>query len=376
MEQPGGRTPKSPSLLARLAGHWVIVTVAVVVVVGGLSDALVRILHLKNEDAISFGATILAAIIATVALAGFASVLRRNARARLDEAQARQRVRQAEDQVANALRGPSTVFLPVDTESAQLSTPSEDHAQLDADRMTRDAAPAGTGTKVDLNRIAERFRLAQHEQRESDQRIFVRPDGTLDLDSVVDRVVEVTADTFYGSGNPKMGVGESGDRSNDRLALAALWDVTHGRLDLYHQIVTGQARRSFGAAQVAIVIGFVLLVVFAVLAVRAKTTTGAISVGSLGAIGAAFAAYIGRTFIRSQETAASHLRAYFDQPLELSRYLAAERLLADAKDLTPEQRAAIVSSLVQAIATAGSGTGKPGETKPRSRGRQARSRPE
>lgn len=148
---------------------------------------------------------------------------------------------------------------------------------------------------------------------------------------------------------------------DDRLTLVALWEVTHGRLDLYHQIVTNQARRSFGAAQVAIIIGFALLIAFALLAAQAKTTASAISVGSLGAVGAAFAAYIGRTFIRSQESAASHLRAYFDQPLELSRYLAAERLLADATDLAAEQRAAILSTLVQAIATAGRNDNKPKE---------------
>jgi hypothetical protein len=143
-------------------------------------------------------------------------------------------------------------------------------------------------------------------------------------------------------------------------------------MDLYHQIVTGQARRSFIAAQVAMGIGFVLLVVFAVLAAETKTTTAAIGAGGLGAVSAAFAGYISKTLIRSQESAASHLRAYFDQPLELSRYLAAERLLADAKDLTSQQRAAIVSSLVEAIATAGQQDGnakdaKPGFTPARSR---------
>jgi hypothetical protein len=30
-------------------------------------------------------------------------------------------------------------------------------------------------------------------------------------------------------------------RSIDGLTLAAFWELTHGRLDLYHQIVTGQA---------------------------------------------------------------------------------------------------------------------------------------
>src|ERR1700722_12816513 len=101
------------------------------------------------------------------------------------------------------------------------------------------------------------------------------------------------------------------------------------------------------------VIGFAMLVAFAIVAAEAKTTAAAIMTGSLGAVGAALAAYIGKTCIRSQESAAAHLRAYFDQPLELSRYLAAERLLADDKSLAPEQRTAILTSLVQSIATAG-----------------------
>jgi hypothetical protein len=103
----------------------------------------------------------------------------------------------------------------------------------------------------------------------------------------------------------------------------------------------------------AMIIGFVLLTAFAFLATEAKTTAAAVSAGALGAVGTAFSGYIARTFIRSQESAASHLRAYFDQPLELSRYLAAERLLANAGDLTAEQRADILSSLVGAIATSG-----------------------
>jgi hypothetical protein len=146
----------------------------------------------------------------------------------------------------------------------------------------------------------------------------------------------------------------AGDRSDDRLALAALWSVTHGRLDLYHRIATDQARRSFFTAQAAMLIGFLLLIGFAVLAVRARTPVAAITAGSLGAVAAAFAGYIGRTFVRSQESAAAHLRAYFDQPLDFSKYLAAERLLAVTEDLTAEQQAQIVASLVRAIVTPGS----------------------
>ncbi|MFE3370034.1 hypothetical protein ACFXOK_10565 [Streptomyces sp. NPDC059173] len=132
------------------------------------------------------------------------------------------------------------------------------------------------------------------------------------------------------------------------LELAALWEATHARLDLYHQIATGQAKTSFRNAQVAMGAGFFLLILFACIALWASTTAVAIVAGGLGAVAAALAGYVAKTFVRSQESAATHLRSYFDQPLELSRYLAAERLVADG-DLTQEQRGEILSALVQAM---------------------------
>ncbi len=140
--------------------------------------------------------------------------------------------------------------------------------------------------------------------------------------------------------------GETGRRG--ALGLPELWEATHARLDLYHQIATGQAKTSFRNAQIAMSAGFLLLVVFAGIAVWASTTAVAIVAGGLGAVSAALAGYVAKTFIRSQEAAATHLRSYFDQPLELSRYLAAERLVADG-DLTQEQRGEILSALVQAM---------------------------
>ncbi|MGW3298453.1 hypothetical protein [Streptomyces rubiginosohelvolus] len=132
------------------------------------------------------------------------------------------------------------------------------------------------------------------------------------------------------------------------LGLPELWAATHARLNLYHDIATDQAKTSFRNAQRAMVAGFLLLVVFAGIAVWASTTAVAIVAGGLGAVSAALAGYVAKTFIRSQEAAATHLRSYFDQPLELSRYLAAERLVADG-DLTQEQRGEILSALVQAM---------------------------
>ncbi|MEV7111132.1 hypothetical protein [Streptomyces anulatus] len=51
----------------------------------------------------------------------------------------------------------------------------------------------------------------------------------------------------------------SGDASHRRslLGLPEPWEATHARLDLYHQIATGQARTSFRSAQMAMVACFV-----------------------------------------------------------------------------------------------------------------------
>ncbi|MFJ8926515.1 hypothetical protein ACIRLA_08075 [Streptomyces sp. NPDC102364] len=132
------------------------------------------------------------------------------------------------------------------------------------------------------------------------------------------------------------------------LGLPELWTVTHRRLDLYHEIATGQASRSFRNAQAAMILGFALLAAFVVVALNASTTTGAVVAGGLGAVAAALSGFVSRTFVRSQETAASHLRSYFDQPLEFSRYLAAERLVVDSK-LTDEQHAEVVTELAKAM---------------------------
>jgi hypothetical protein len=142
-----------------------------------------------------------------------------------DEAQARQRVREAEDKLSDALRGSSSIV------------------------TVRGHWRNGAW-------------VAPH------MRVVVSPgDG---------RVDEAEADEDISA--------ETEEAKDDRLTLAALWDVTHKRMGYYHAIVTGQAKRSFIAAQAAMGIGFVLLVVFAVLAAEAKTTTAAISAGGLGAV--------------------------------------------------------------------------------------------
>lgn len=133
---------------------------------------------------------------------------------------------------------------------------------------------------------------------------------------------------------------------------AEMWALTNDRLRGYHERAYRQADQSFRNAQWAIVGGFVILAGTAAIAAwnTNLSTTSGIVIGVIGTVGAGLAAYIGRTFLRLQETTATHMRSYFDQPQETFRYLVAERLI----DRIPEdQRTQTVEYLVQAVMLSG-----------------------
>ncbi|MBD0843491.1 TRADD-N-associated membrane domain-containing protein [Streptomyces sp. TRM68416] len=205
--------------------------------------------------------------------------------------------------------------------------------------------PSGTEER-DISEGRERVRAAERDL-EAALRTARSEDRSVAISG--DLNVYVTPEGAASAPGDGASIAQEGLRlTSPHLALPELWTVTHTRLDLYHDIATGQARRSFGNAQIAMIAGFVLLVVFVGVALNASTTAGSIVAGGLGAVSAALSGFVSRTFVKSQEAAAAHLRAYFDQPLEFSRYLAAERLIADA-DLKPEQRAEVLTVLVQAM---------------------------
>ncbi|MFG1857037.1 hypothetical protein ACGFJT_34735 [Actinomadura geliboluensis] len=145
------------------------------------------------------------------------------------------------------------------------------------------------------------------------------------------------------------------DEETDRLSagnleLGVLWSRTEERLRVYHTIATRQANISFISAQAAICIGFIVVLAAAIMAMNADKDSTRIVLGVLGTAGAALSAYIGRTFIRSQENAATHLRTYFGQPQETFRFLVAERLI---ERLPEEQRAQSIEYFVQAVLLSG-----------------------
>ncbi|WP_280829163.1 hypothetical protein [Mycobacterium sp. OTB74] len=124
-----------------------------------------------------------------------------------------------------------------------------------------------------------------------------------------------------------------------------LWLATQRRLDYYHQIATGQARRSFVNAQIAAGAGFFVILTAAIVAGTSSSSVASVTAGVTGISGGALGGYLGTTFVRMQQDSSAQLRAYFMQPLEFSRLLTAERLAERLSGATKDQAIlAIISS--------------------------------
>jgi hypothetical protein len=92
-----------------------------------------------------------------------------------------------------------------------------------------------------------------------------------------------------------------------------------------------------------------VLVISAVIAGLANSASASIVAGAAGVFGGALGGYMGTTFVRMQQDASTRLRAYFMQPLEFSRVLAAERL---AETLEGSARDAAVLAIIRSVTNA------------------------
>lgn len=130
------------------------------------------------------------------------------------------------------------------------------------------------------------------------------------------------------------------------FTLEALWFATQTRMDAYHTIATDQAKRSFAGTQLAMVVGFVIVIGLGVQAARAETLAASVTTGAVGVIGGGLSAYIGKTFMRAQTDASDQLKRFFLQPVENTRLLGAERLI---EQLPPEARTAAIMKVIEGM---------------------------
>lgn len=126
----------------------------------------------------------------------------------------------------------------------------------------------------------------------------------------------------------------------NRLEFRRLWDEAQTRLAKYHELAVIQGRQSFRMLLVFSALGFGLLGFVVWNAANVDSTAGGIALGAAGAAGGALTAFISRTFMRTYRDANERLVDYFAEPLDMSRLLASERLLASV-DPTARSDAAL-----------------------------------
>ena len=138
--------------------------------------------------------------------------------------------------------------------------------------------------------------------------------------------------------------------------LVRLVNANRALLDEYQRPVRAQARTSYVYSQVAILVGLIVLVAGAMIALLATESAARLAVAGLAGIGTALAGYVARTFLRVYERAQEQLNYYFREPLITSYLLTAERL---AEKLDGERQHEVYAEMAGEIVRAVRGDLRP-----------------
>lgn len=128
---------------------------------------------------------------------------------------------------------------------------------------------------------------------------------------------------------------ESTENLRSNMELANLLNVNSQLLSQYHNIATRQANRSFWSANVAMFVGYLILILClpAVIWLPVVTETR-FAVAGLGAAAAALGAFLNRTFLHVYDQSLKQLDQFFSHPLLNSYFLNIERIVAREGELT------------------------------------------
>jgi hypothetical protein len=118
----------------------------------------------------------------------------------------------------------------------------------------------------------------------------------------------------------------------DPLELKALWVENRTRIEGYHSLVTSYASSTRRLTRTALAVGFGFLLVAGLLSLFASTPTAAVATSVVAVSGAGLAAFISSAVLRNADTSAREVQAFFSHPLNLEKYLTAERMLSDLKE--------------------------------------------
>lgn len=156
--------------------------------------------------------------------------------------------------------------------------------------------------------------------------------------------------------------------------LPALIVFNREEMGRYHKIATTQATRASRQSQIAIMVGFLVLVVGAVSAVRVHDETSKVLIAGLASLGGVFSAYITRTFFEAERAAVAQLYTYWKQPLSASYLLFAERVAKDLNELDNRAASVQLAAVIKQGLTIAATDSPPVNGHSRTRHGQSRSR--
>ncbi|WP_432002643.1 TRADD-N-associated membrane domain-containing protein [Streptomyces sioyaensis] len=172
-----------------------------------------------------------------------------------------------------------------------------------------------------------------------------------------------------------MGDGEDDGPESPRLfedpGLQNLIVLNRAQMQVYHEIATKQARLASRNSRWAMVVGYIVLIAGAIVAIRTGDQTSKIVTGALALMGGLLSGYISRTFLRSERAAMAQLSFYFRQPLVTSYVLSAERLTLKSGGDRKDQ---LVTDVVQGVLAAAQNSYAPEPNRGASRWAFTRSR--
>jgi hypothetical protein len=153
------------------------------------------------------------------------------------------------------------------------------------------------------------------------------------------------------------------------LSLANLMALNLKQMGEYDAITKRQEKRTFLSTQLAIMVGFAMLVAGSCAATLIDDVSAKIVVGTLTAVGSLLSGYIARTFIVSHRLAVNQLNRYYAHPLQMSHLLCAERL---GREMSGEARNDVYDQIIQKLLWSDlDGDGIPDRADPRHRTRKA-----
>jgi hypothetical protein len=139
---------------------------------------------------------------------------------------------------------------------------------------------------------------------------------------------------------------EAIDELSSTAKLTDLMKANRRQMSAYDLIARYQAQSSYRNSQLAMAIGFAILIAGACVAITVHDNTAKIATASLTAIGAAVAGYISKTFLESYNTTLKQLNFYFEQPLISSYILTAQRLADSVPDASPQMYETLVNGII------------------------------